>query len=206
MKEKIIKKIDYFNIEGTPGGNQEWFSDFWMHLGGCGALAACDLCICLALNHGMTSCLPFPSGDLSRKNYEVFGMIMEPYIKPRMGGVTELSFFTEGCGAYLERHGFDVTFSTISGEEDYDKAVSFVKDHMENNLPIAYLNLSHKDKEFKDLWWHWFSVTGYRETKEGMKLIFHTYGEENEVDFRRLWNTEMTPKGGMVAVSEIRRI
>ena len=41
MKQE--KNIDYFQIEGTPGGNQEWCTDFWMYLGGCGALAACDL-------------------------------------------------------------------------------------------------------------------------------------------------------------------
>ena len=48
MKQE--KNIDYFQIEGTPGGNQEWCTDFWMYLGGCGALAACDLSICLARN------------------------------------------------------------------------------------------------------------------------------------------------------------
>ena len=35
MKQE--KNIDYFQIEGTPGGNQEWCTDFWMYLGGCGA-------------------------------------------------------------------------------------------------------------------------------------------------------------------------
>jgi len=38
MKQE--KNIDYFQIEGTPGGNQEWCTDFWMYLGGCGALGA----------------------------------------------------------------------------------------------------------------------------------------------------------------------
>ena len=34
MKEG--KELPYFYIGGTPGGNQEWFSDPWMFLGGCG--------------------------------------------------------------------------------------------------------------------------------------------------------------------------
>ena len=50
-KQSII--IDYFNIEGTPGGNQDWCTDFWMYLGGCAALAACDLSICLSKNLGL---------------------------------------------------------------------------------------------------------------------------------------------------------
>ncbi len=56
MKQE--KNIDYFQIEGTPGGNQEWCTDFWMYLGGCGALAACDLSICLARNYGLKKCYP----------------------------------------------------------------------------------------------------------------------------------------------------
>ena len=54
MKQE--KNIDYFQIEGTPGGNQEWCTDFWMYPGGCGALAACDLSICLARNYGLKKC------------------------------------------------------------------------------------------------------------------------------------------------------
>ena len=30
MKQE--KNIDYFQIEGTPGGNQEWCTDFWREI------------------------------------------------------------------------------------------------------------------------------------------------------------------------------
>ena len=36
------KELNYFNIGSSFGGNQDWLKDPWMHLGGCGALAACD--------------------------------------------------------------------------------------------------------------------------------------------------------------------
>ena len=67
MKQE--KNIDYFQIEGTPGGNQEWCTDFWMYLGGCGALAACDLSICLARNYGLKKCYPGDALNLTRKEY-----------------------------------------------------------------------------------------------------------------------------------------
>ena len=38
------KELAYFNIEGEYGGNQNWFYDS-MTLGGCAAIATCDLCI-----------------------------------------------------------------------------------------------------------------------------------------------------------------
>ena len=39
------KELTYFNIEGEYGGNQNWFYDPMMRLGGCAAIATCDLCI-----------------------------------------------------------------------------------------------------------------------------------------------------------------
>ena len=202
----MLMKIPYFNIEGTPGGNQEWFRDFWMHLGGCGALAACDLCVCLANNKGLRSALPFPADELTKDNYVRFGMIMKPYIRPRMGGVTKLSYFTDGCGAYLNRHGYQAEFRTLSGDKSYEEAKTFLKDSISNDLPVAYLNLSHRNPALKDLWWHWFSVTGYEESEERIKIFFHTYGEELSVDFEDLWKGALKPKGGMAALSRISRL
>ena len=38
-------ELDYFGIDGAVGGNQDWFSNVVMHIGGCAAAAACDTCI-----------------------------------------------------------------------------------------------------------------------------------------------------------------
>ena len=31
------KELDYFTIEGCYGGNQDWFTNIVMNVGGCGA-------------------------------------------------------------------------------------------------------------------------------------------------------------------------
>ncbi len=164
MKQE--KNIDYFQIEGTPGGNQEWCTDFWMYLGGCGALAACDLSICLARNYGLKKCYPGDVLNLTRKEYVDFSMKMKPYIHPRVGGVTKLSMFTDGCGQYLKDCGYRAEFETLDGDKPYEEAEKFVKKAIERNLPVIYLMLRHRDKEFKDLNWHWFCITGYKTEKE----------------------------------------
>ena len=28
------KELEYFYIENSFGGNQDWFRDYWMHMGG----------------------------------------------------------------------------------------------------------------------------------------------------------------------------
>lgn len=225
------KNIDYFQIEGTPGGNQEWCTDFWMYLGGCGALAACDLSICLARNYGLKKCYPGDAWNLTRKDYVDFSMKMKPYIHPRVGGVTKLSMFTDGCGQYLKDCGYHVEFETLDGDKSYEEAELFIKNALQRNLPVIYLMLRHRDKEFKDLNWHWFCITGYKvqteeetiqsvmkqnkiqtadineakiNTVDKVYLNYHTYGEALSVEFKRLWNTGMYKRGGIVAVKDIK--
>ena len=173
-KQSII--IDYFNIEGTPGGNQDWCTDFWMYLGGCAALAACDLSICLSKNLGLADCCPYDPEHMTRKQYVDFSMVMKPYIHPRMGGVAKLSLFTDGYGKYLNDRGYDVTFDVCPGEKSFEEAEIFVKNALKKNLPVPFLLLRHRDKRFKDLNWHWFMITGYDVKNERSILKYHTYG------------------------------
>lgn len=207
MKEVEEKfQIDYFEVEGTPGGNQEWCTDFWMYLGGCAALAACDVSICLAKNAGCRECYPFSVNKLTKKQYVQFAMMMKPYIHPRIGGVSRLSIFTKGYGRYLREHGYEAEFHLCAGDETYEKACTFMKEELKNNLPIPFLLLRHRDKKLKDLNWHWFMITGYTVKDNRMILRYHTYGEVQEVDFETLWNTGMFQKGGMTSISKIRKI
>ncbi|CUX66345.1 hypothetical protein BN3590_03148 [Clostridium sp. C105KSO15] len=54
------KELSYFRVGDSFGGNQDWFRDPMMHLGGCGAAAACDACINTAL-HDNRTCLLYTS-------------------------------------------------------------------------------------------------------------------------------------------------
>ena len=46
-------------IDGEFGGNQDWFTNIVMNVGGCGAATACDSCIYLAKYKGMKKLYPF---------------------------------------------------------------------------------------------------------------------------------------------------
>ena len=48
------KELDYISVEGSPGGNQDWFLDPFMKGGGCAAVTACDLCIYFAARRGLS--------------------------------------------------------------------------------------------------------------------------------------------------------
>ena len=51
--------LDYFIIDGEVGGNQDWFRNVVMHIGGCAAATACDCCIYFAKYKGKKNLYPF---------------------------------------------------------------------------------------------------------------------------------------------------
>ena len=65
------KELDYFTIEGCYGGNQDWFTNLVMHMGGCAAATACDSCIYFGLqNEKMKPLYPFDIECLTKEDIQ----------------------------------------------------------------------------------------------------------------------------------------
>ena len=64
------KELDYFMIDGEFGGNQDWFTNIVMNVGGCGAATACDSCIYLAKYKGMKELYPFDLEQMDKEAYK----------------------------------------------------------------------------------------------------------------------------------------
>lgn len=206
------RELDYFYIGDSFGGNQDWCRDPMMHLGGCAALTACDICIYLALKKGLTHLYPFDAHRITKKDYLRFSKMMKPYLRPRSHGVNRTELYTDGFRRYLSDMGdtrvvldeFDGTVNVLDGWET-------VKSQIDDEMPIAYLMLKHQDQSLADFVWHWFLLVGYEETCEDdlcsrEKIVSKrmvktaTYGEGLWLDFDNLWKTGFDEKGGMVLV------
>lgn len=93
--------LDYFTIDDAFGGNQDWFTNIVMHIGGCAAATACDSCIYFAKHMEMEFLYPYDIDKLNKEDYKKFSQIMKPYIRPRVNGVRKLEWYIEGFGKYL---------------------------------------------------------------------------------------------------------
>jgi hypothetical protein len=201
VKVGIMKReLKYFSIEGNYGGNQDWFKNIVMRMGGCAAITACDSCIYLARHFQMNKLYPYDISNITREDYTKFGVSMKPYLKPRMGGVDKLSLFTAGFGKYTNDVGSNITLEEISGENSFEKAKEFVITQIDKEIPIPYLLLKHSNHTFKDFGWHWFLVTGYEIRDEKFYIKVATYGEKHTLNFNKLWHTGYDKKGGMIDI------
>ncbi len=192
------KELDYFRIGNTYGGNQDWFPDFMMKIGGCGALTACDSCIYLDLYKG-TELYPYELQHLTKKDYIRFGMLMKPYLRPRWSGIDTLDIYMDGFQQYLSDRGCKtIGMTPFYGNRKASEAENTLKNQIDLGLPVPCLLLKHKSRALKDYEWHWFLLTGYETLEEKCMVKAVTYGGWQWLDLKELWDTGYERRGGLI--------
>ena len=193
------KELDYFTIEHSYGGNQDWFWDPMMKIGGCAALTACDSCIYLDCYKGTKGLYLFEKTALTRKDYVRFGMQMKPYLRPRRNGVDALEIYMEGFEKYLADRGCaSIRMKPLAGTEAVSRAKEALAAQIDRGFPVPCLVLKHKNPMFKDYVWHWFLLTGYDTAGDNCMAKAVTYGEWQWLDMDELWDTGFEKKGGLI--------
>ena len=156
------RELEYFRIGGSWGGNQSWFFDFMMRIGGCGAVTACDCCIYFARYRGMENLYPANARKVTRRDFIRFDKVMKPYLRPRKGGIDTLELYIDGFSEYLRSVGEErISMQGLSGNCSYREAARAVRKQIESGLPVPCLTLRHSDPQMEDYVWHWFLLTGY---------------------------------------------
>lgn len=197
------KELSYFQIEGYHGGDQNWFGDWMMKIGGCAAVTTCDLCIYMSKRNDNINLYPYDINLLSKKDYINFSKIMKPYLKPRVGGINTLKLYMDGFEKYMNDNKEDsLSLIPFSGENSLESAIKIIKEQMEKDIPIPYLLLKHKNRSLHNISWHWFLVVGYEEVKDKFFVKIATYGDFMWLDFNELYHTGYDEKGGMIIIEE----
>jgi len=193
------KELSYFNIENSFGGNQDWFKDPMMKLGGCAAITACDFSLKMALHDNKTHLYPYDIQKLNKEDYIKFAMKMKPYLRPRLKGVNTLKLFIDGIQEYFnDVDEVDLLMQEFHGDMKEEEAAVQIKTQIDNGIPIPYLLLKHKNHNFKDFAWHWFLVVGYEEFEKDFYIKVATYSNAHWLSLNELWKTGYKEKGGMV--------
>ena len=194
------KELEHYYIGESYGGQQEWFTEPWMKIGGCGAVTACDICIYLAKHKGMRELYPFDADNVTKEDFLKFGEIMRPFLSPRTRGINRTDIYTDGFRDYMDSLGtHPIRFGEYSGEKDQETALRLIKDRIDSGFPVPYLTLKHTDPKYRDYTWHWFILNGYDDT-EGFMVKAVTYGEGVWMDLKALWDTGFEEKGGFVTI------
>lgn len=193
------KELPYFEIGSSYGGCQDWFTDYWMKIGGCAAATACDSSICLARNLGYPALYPYDAGKITKEDYIRFAERMKPYLRPRAGGVDRLDLYITGFGSYLSDCGIcDVRMEALEGSQPVAVAKESLTVQIDAGLPVPCLILNHVRPAIKEYEWHWFLLNGYERTGGRLMVKAVTYGEYEWLDMDELWDTGYQRRGGLI--------
>ena len=193
------KELPHFYINNSYGGNQQWFSELSMRLGGCAAETACDICIYLSL-YKEADLYPHDIKSLNKADYIRFATQMKPFLHPRMGGIDKLSTYVNGFTEYASSIGKNVSISCVEGFQSFETALQTLVEQINGGVPAAFLCLKHKNKSFRDYKWHWFLINGYDISENRALVKAVTYSSFEWLDFEKLWNSGYERKGGMVII------
>ena len=197
------KILDYFMIDGAPGGNQDNLIEWDMNRGGCGAVTACDVCMFLARQDKFRTLYPFSTERFSNDDFIRFASIMKPFLYPRYHGIDFLETYICGFSDYMQSvHSSSLVLEGLSGNVPYDVFAQAVVSQIDRGFPVPYLMLMHHDPKLDDFNWHWFNLAGYEETDGDLHVMTVTYGEYLWFSLRHMWDTKNGRKGGIVRIFE----
>ena len=197
-----MKELEHFPVEGKYGWDQEDFTEWWMNRGGCAAVTACDACIVMARNLGLTGLYPFDPERITREDYLAFADRMKQTLFPRPKGVNTTALYMDGLREYLDtRPGPVPKMRGVQGSVPFEAAAAEIRGAIDRGFPVPYLMLRHTDQSLDDFIWHWFLLNGYDDAPGAFMVKAVSYGEWVWMDLGHLWDTGFDEKGGFVVFS-----
>ena len=179
------------------GGNQEWYTTRLQRLAGCGATTGSCIVMYEMRKHG---CGVYSVKDFRQLMNEMWG-----FITPGQRGVDSVEMFATGFERYMSENAIshDDRKSLEVPQCKHKrppKAVvfAFLKDALQNDTPIAFLNLGCGMETRLDSW-HWVTITGakYISNLDMLTVEIADEGVLKKIDLG-LWLETTNMGGGFV--------
>lgn len=206
MKKISIKNPEYLEIldeiinKKYYGCNQEWYKKPWQRMAGCGPTVATNINLYSKKNAGTTK-----NDGIEMMNE------MWKHVTPTMKGVNSTNIFYNGLSSYAESRDYYLNYDAVDVPKKkeirppFDKVIKFIKTSLENDIPLAFLNLCNGEEKFLDKW-HWVTLVSleYEENLSCAMVEILDEGIKKEIDIL-LWYNTTTLGGGFVSFSLINK-
>ncbi len=184
---KIIKNEEFLIINDTYFGcDQEWYSAKWARQAGCGPTAATNLAL-----------YQLKRNNLSKEETVQMMETFFTFITPGFGGVNKILMFEEGISNYF-KGSFDVVSLAVDKKKEkriqYDELKDYLNRAIDDDQPVAFLNLSNGLEKRLD-YWHWVTIVGYDDQTD--EILFSDAGEKKSANIK-LWFETTKNNGGFV--------
>ncbi len=202
---EVLQITDDASQQMSFGGDQEWYSDPFHRMAGCGPTCAANISAYLALTRSHLR--PLYSGEDTRKSS--FSTHMESlygFVTPGNMGLNRTEMFTSGIAKFaesrgipLEYHVFEVRGNMSRDRQPVSELERFILKGLEQDCPIAFLNLS-KGRVKNLQAWHWITITGADIGDSHLRAFASDEGKQICIDLK-LWYLSTRMRGGLIYFS-----
>lgn len=208
MNNKLILDMDVLKINHNNsdyyGATQSWYSKPFRIQAGCGPTTASNLIIYMALNDANMKKL-FSHDQLNYKNSTEMLEVIWNHVTPSLAGLYSIDSFKKGVEKYAASRGIELKGKTMPISFFKNKRIdilelsNFIEESLNNNRPVAFLNLS-SGKVVNLSSWHWTLVMGIEKEQNTTLLVLFDEGEFKKIDLDT-WLSTTKLKGGFVSFS-----
>lgn len=196
-----LSHIEYLQVTDSKschvycGSDQEWFSTEQQRLTGCGPSTAANILFYINRKENADCC----GNDRS----DLISFMEDAWesVTPGENGIPSTTLFLEKLKQYAKLHDrifryFVLNVSPQQSERpSLDEVEAFIRQGLQADVPIAFLNLDHGAAKALESW-HWVTIVGLICTEDGRMahVSICDEGVSKQVDLR-LW-LETTVQGG----------
>lgn len=201
MSDFIEKRLNYdFLIvedesEKYFGGDQDWYKSFWKRLAGCGPTTASTITMYETRKiEGTANYTKLQFIDLMNTMWQ--------YVTPREKGVSSTDIYTEGYDRYIKENSINLSEHKVMNIEPNGHSIievfEFLSKAIDNNHPIAFLNLDNGGIKALESW-HWVTIVGisYNGSTNELYATIADGEEKKEINLG-IWLEKTTKGGGFV--------
>jgi hypothetical protein len=199
MKNVSIKNVKLFEVidEATSdiyyGGWQEWYGVWWKRLSGCGPTTVSTIVSYLNRSGAGADieCPPLP-----KKEFQALMDRVWQYVTPSVRGIPSAAALKKGAVGCLAALNLDMAVEELDIPKnrrlrpDFEKLVEFLRESLENDIPVAFLSLDNGEEPLLDTW-HWVTLLGLQYGEDG-SAAFADVADEGKllhVDLRKWYDT-----------------
>lgn len=210
----MLKVFDVNSQTAYYGCDQEWYATEWQRCAGCGPSVVSTM----LLYFNRVSCLS-KSGVYTKEDCLSLMEEVWQYVTPTDHGIPTTKLLYEDVLQYGEAKALTIEYCVCDMPEEssarppFPELVRFLAGALDQDIPVAFLNLCNGDEQNLDRW-HWVTIIAleYDESGENALVTIVDGGMLKRIDLA-LWYKTTTQGGGFLyftassAVNqEVRRI
>lgn len=195
-KLENIHAVDRSGLEYF-GCDQNWYASEWQKISGCGPSTASTVLLYLQKSGRIN----LPIQVMEQKDCALLMEAVWSHVTPTPNGIYLVEQFCSGIRSFAQAHGFSLNCHSLDIPEnkadrpDLANVVAFIAQGLDQDSPIAFLNLGRGDVNNLEEW-HWVTIVALeKDARLDHVLVTIFDGDKSDsVDFKQ-W-LETTADGG----------